>query len=94
VKSKDNMEIYPKRLPSNCTTDSLNAPTELAASSTTSSSTVLDWTAPNDNAQDVVGYNVYNGDELEYATTGTETTYTVTGLTSSTDYTLYSEIKR
>jgi hypothetical protein len=25
-------------------TDSLNAPTELAASSTTSSSTVLDWT--------------------------------------------------
>jgi chitin-binding protein len=36
---------------------------------------------------DVVGYNVYNGDELEYATTSTETNYTVTGLTSSTDYT-------
>jgi hypothetical protein len=35
---------------------------------------------------DVVGYNVYNGDELEYATS-TETNYTVTGLTSSTDYT-------
>jgi hypothetical protein len=87
-------EIYPKRLSSNCKTDSLNAPTELAAaSSTTSSSTVLDWTAPNDNAQDVVGYNVYNGDELEYATTGTETTYTVTGLLLA-QTTLYSEIKR
>jgi hypothetical protein len=28
---------------------------------------------------DVVGYNVYNGDELEH--TSTETNYTVTGLT-------------
>jgi chitin-binding protein len=36
---------------------------------------------------DVVGYNVYNGDELEYATTSTETNYKVTGLTSSTSYT-------
>jgi hypothetical protein len=54
-------------------TDSLNAPTELAASSTTSSSTVLDWTFKRQ-CKDVVGYNVYNGDELEYATTGTETT--------------------
>jgi hypothetical protein len=89
VKSKDNAgNLSEATTPVTATTDSLNAPTELAASSTTSSSTVLDWTAPNDNAQDVVGYNVYNGDELEYATTGTETTYTVTGLTSSTDYTL------
>jgi hypothetical protein len=40
----------------------------------------------------VVGHNVYNGDELEYATTGTETTYTVDLLLAQT--TLYSEIKR
>jgi hypothetical protein len=60
--------------------------TALAATKTTSSSTVLNWTAPADST-DVVGYNVYNGDELEYATTSTETNYTVTGLTSSTDYT-------
>jgi hypothetical protein len=45
---------------------------------------------------DVVGYNVYNGDELEHEITSTETNYTVTGLTFSTDYTftVKSKIKQ
>jgi hypothetical protein len=44
---------------------------------------------------DVVGYNVYNGDELEHEII-TETNYTVTGLTFSTDYTftVKSKIKQ
>jgi hypothetical protein len=52
-----------------CATDAVTvttkrtAPTNLQASATTSSSTVLNWTAPTD-VTDVVGYNVYNGDEL------------------------------
>jgi hypothetical protein len=59
VKSKIR-EIYPSDYSVTATTDSLNAPTELAASSTNTSSTVLDWTAPNDNAR-CCRYNVYNG---------------------------------
>jgi hypothetical protein len=67
------------------------APTNLEASATTSSSTVLNWTA-SQNVTDV-GYNVYNGDELEYATTSTETNYKVVDLLLALA-TLYSEIKK
>lgn len=59
------------------------APTNLAASGTTSSSTNLTWTASTDNVG-VTGYNVYNGATL--VTTVTGLTYTVTGLTASTAY--------
>jgi hypothetical protein len=67
-------------------------PTSLEASGT-SSSTVLNWTASEDPA--VTAYNVYkfstttqNGivNEPGYLGTTTSTTYPVTGLTSSTEY--------
>lgn len=66
------------------------APTGLAASGTTSSSTVLSWTASTDNVA-VTGYNVYNGTTL--VTTVTGLTYTVSGLTASTAYTFTVKAK-
>lgn len=65
-------------------------PTSLAAAGTTSSSTNLSWTASTDNVA-VTGYNVYNGSTL--VTTATGTSYTVTGLTSSTSYTFTVKAK-
>jgi bacillolysin len=59
------------------------APTNLAASGTTSSSTTLSWTASTDNVG-VTGYDVYQGTTLK--ATVTTTSYTVTGLTASTAY--------
>jgi Zn-dependent metalloprotease/chitodextrinase len=66
------------------------APTNLTAAGTTSSSTNLSWTAATDNVA-VTGYNVYNGTTL--VTTVTGLTYTVTGLTASTAYTLTVKAK-
>jgi chitodextrinase len=60
-----------------------NAPTSLAASGTTTTSTNLSWTASTDNVA-VTGYNVYNGTTL--LTTVTGLTYTVAGLSASTAY--------
>jgi chitodextrinase len=60
------------------------APTNLAASGTTSSSTNLTWTASTDNVT-VTGYDVYQGATLK--ATVTTTSYTVTGLTAATAYT-------
>jgi hypothetical protein len=48
----------------------------------------LSWTASTDNVG-VTGYNVYVGEELEGTTTATS--YTVTGLTAHTEYTLSVE---
>jgi hypothetical protein len=92
VKSKIKQEIYPKA--STSETQPVHPPTALAAT-TTSSSTVLNWTAPADST-DVVGYNVYNGDELESMPLLVLKLTTVTGLTSSTDYTftVKSKIKQ
>lgn len=59
------------------------APTNLAASGTTATSTNLTWTAATDNVG-VTGYDVYQGATL-IATVAT-TSYTVTGLTASTTY--------
>jgi hypothetical protein len=60
------------------------APTNLAASQTTTSSTNLSWTASTDD-EAVTGYYVYNGEEIITAVSGTS--YTVTGLNSNTAYT-------
>ena len=60
------------------------APTNLAASGTTSSSTNLSWTASTDNVG-VTGYDVYQGATVIGTTAST--TYNVTGLTASTAYT-------
>ena len=66
------------------------APTTLAASGTTSSSTNLSWTASTDNVG-VTGYDVYQGTTLK--ATVTSTSYAVTGLSASTAYTFSVKAK-
>ncbi len=60
------------------------APTSLAASGTTQTTTNLSWTASTDNVA-VTGYDVFKDGALLGSTT-TATTYAVTGLTASTAY--------
>ncbi|MBS0519092.1 MAG: fibronectin type III domain-containing protein [Proteobacteria bacterium] len=63
-----------------------SAPTNVSAAATTSTSTVLSWTASTvaGNLENVTGYAIYeNGHEI--ATT-TSLNYKVTGLTADTDY--------
>jgi bacillolysin len=67
-------------------TQAPTAPTSLAASGTTATSTNLSWTAATDNVG-VTGYDVYQGTTFKSTVTGT--TYAVTGLTASTAYTFY-----
>jgi chitodextrinase len=62
-----------------------SAPTGLASSSQTTTSVALSWNASTDNVA-VVGYGVYNGATL-LATT-TSQSFTVSGLTCGTGYTL------
>ncbi|MFC7775082.1 reprolysin-like metallopeptidase [Flavobacterium sp. GCM10027622] len=61
-----------------------SAPTSLAASGTTQTTTNLSWTASTDNVG-VTGYDVYQGATVIGTTAST--TYNVTGLTASTAYT-------
>lgn len=61
-----------------------SAPTSLAASGTTQTSTHLSWTASTDNVG-VTGYDVYRGTTL--LTTVSTTSYTANGLTAATAYT-------
>lgn len=60
-----------------------SAPTTLAASGTTQTTTNLSWTASTDNVA-VTGYDVYQGTTLKATVTGT--TYAVSGLTAATAY--------
>jgi bacillolysin len=62
-----------------------SAPGSLAASSITQTSANLNWTASTDNVG-VDHYNVYVGGSLQGTTTGTS--YSVSGLTANTTYTL------
>ncbi len=64
-------------------TEAPSAPTSLAASNTTQTTTDLSWNASTDNVG-VTGYDVYQGASV-IATVST-TTYQVTGLTASTNY--------
>lgn len=60
-----------------------SAPTNLAASGTTQTTTSLSWTASTDNIA-VTGYNIYqNGTQIGTSST---TSYNVTGLSASTTY--------
>jgi bacillolysin len=67
------------------TTDTVapSAPTALAASGTTGSTTNLTWTASTDNVA-VTGYDIYQGTTLKGSSA--TTSYTVTGLTALTAY--------
>ncbi|RTY93887.1 GEVED domain-containing protein [Flavobacterium sp. GT3R68] len=67
-----------------------SAPTSLAASGTTQTSTSLSWTASTDNVG-VTGYDVYQGATLK--ATVTTTSYAVTGLTAATAYTFSVKAK-
>jgi chitodextrinase len=60
------------------------APSSLAASGTTTSTTNLSWSASSDNVA-VTGYNVYQGSTLK--ATVASTSYVVTGLTANNAYT-------
>jgi chitodextrinase len=63
-----------------------SAPTSLAASGTTSSSTNLSWTASTDNVG-VTGYDVYQNGVFKANVAAIS--YTVTGLSASTAYSFY-----
>ncbi len=63
-----------------------SAPTNLAASGTTTTTTNLSWTASTDNVA-VTGYDVYQNGTFKASTTSAS--YAVTGLTAATAYTFY-----
>ena len=67
-----------------------SAPTSLAASGTTGTTTNLTWTASTDNVA-VTGYDIYQGTTLKGSSA--TTSYTVTGLTPSTAYTFSVKAK-
>ncbi|MEB8328791.1 fibronectin type III domain-containing protein, partial [Flavobacteriaceae bacterium KMM 6897] len=62
-----------------------SAPTGLAASGTTATTTTLNWTASTDNVA-VTGYRVFQGGSLIGTTGGATTTFNVTLLSPSTAY--------
>lgn len=66
------------------------SPTNLTASSITSSSLQLTWTASTDNVG-VTGYDVYMNGTLK--TSVTSTTTSITGLSASTTYSFYAKAK-
>lgn len=66
-----------------------NNVTNLVASNVLATSLTLSWTAST--STDVTGYEIYNGSTL--ITTVTGTTYTVTGLTTNTNYTFNIKAK-
>jgi chitodextrinase len=68
----------------------LLAPSSLAASGTTTSTTNLSWSASSDNVA-VTGYNVYQGSTLK--ATVASTSYVVTGLTANNAYTFSVKAK-
>lgn len=71
-------------------TQAPSAPTNLAASGTTSTTTTLNWSASSDNVG-VVGYDVYRGTTNLGSTTGTSAN--ITGLTAGTAYTFSVKAK-
>ncbi|HEY0092181.1 MAG TPA: GEVED domain-containing protein, partial [Flavobacterium sp.] len=66
------------------------APTDLAASGTTQTTTNLSWTASTDNVA-VTGYDVYQ--DSVYKATVAGSSYSVTGLTASTAYSFFVKAK-
>ncbi|CAH1208990.1 hypothetical protein PAECIP111893_02952 [Paenibacillus plantiphilus] len=68
------------------------APTSLVESAKTANSVTLGWTASTDNVG-VTGYDIYNGSVLAGSVVGTVTSYTVTGLTPNTTYSLTVKAK-
>ncbi|WP_428228552.1 endonuclease [Flavobacterium sp.] len=67
-------------------TQAPTAPTSLASTATTTASISVSWNASTDNVG-VTGYNVYANNVLKG--TVTSLNYTITGLTASTNYSIY-----
>ncbi|MEP2936846.1 MAG: fibronectin type III domain-containing protein [Gilvibacter sp.] len=67
-------------------TEAPTAPSSLAASNTTTSTTDLNWSGSTDNVA-VTGYNIYQDGGL--IDTSASTSYTATGLSSATSYDFY-----
>src|SRR5690606_35606861 len=64
-----------------------SSPTNLVADNITQNSATLNWTAATDNVG-VVIYRVYNNNDFLQSTGGPVTTFTLTGLTPATNYSL------
>lgn len=71
-------------------TQAPTAPTSLASTATTATSITVAWNASTDNVA-VTGYNVYANGVLK--NTVTTLNYTITGLTASTNYSIYVTAK-
>lgn len=71
-------------------TQAPTTPTSLASTSKTAVSIVLSWTASTDNVN-VTGYDVYANNVLKTTVSGSTTT--LTGLTASTNYSIYVKAK-
>lgn len=71
-------------------TQAPTAPTSLASTNKTSVSIALSWTASTDNVN-VTGYDVYANNVLKTTVSGS--TATLTGLTASTNYSIYVKAK-
>ena len=71
-------------------TEAPSVPTNLAVTTSTSSSISLTWTASTDNIA-IAGYDIYVDGVLK--TTSTSTTITITGLNPSTTYSFYIKAK-
>jgi len=78
--------VTPTTLDATNPTDVSGTPTVTNLAST---SLTLDWNASTDDHSGIAGYKIYNSaGTLLYTTTGTATSYNITGLTASTAYTL------
>ncbi|WP_103067980.1 endonuclease [Aquimarina sediminis] len=71
-------------------TQAPSVPTNLIATNTTQTSTVLSWNASTDNVA-VIGYDVYRNNI--FLSTTTETSYNVSGLAANTTYSFYVRAK-
>lgn len=95
VKAKDSSNNVASGASVNATTSSVvdtttpNDVTNLATSNLSTTSVTLSWTESS--SADVASYEIYNGVSL--LSTTTSTSYTVTGLTASTSYTLTVKAK-
>ena len=84
-----NGDYTPPNTPTPPDTTPPNEITNLQATNTTFNSTTLTWTAST--STDVAGYEIYRGTTL--LQTITTTTFTVTGLIASTEYTFTVKVK-
>ncbi|WP_438711836.1 endonuclease [Aquimarina muelleri] len=71
-------------------TQAPTVPANLVAANTTTTSTILSWSASTDNTA-VTGYNVYRNNAL--VSTAKTTNYTVSGLSPNTSYSFYVRAK-